>query len=791
MPLTTREFNLCVIPSKFPPHVHLSQYDTAVQCTANLVDESGAAFTIPSGATAVLEGINKKNVAFKINADDVSTTSITFTPDRVLTDCYGQLRTTLKIGVSIEDSQDFNIEDHSWIYYEPTLITFIKKKESEYSDPEIISYAYTGKYLSPTTGNVVDAGDDTFWIFPDVSVQEGEIYYITSYITACTVGSSTVSTTTYVILDSHGQVLDRGPVVSSQAGETITDHKIVIPSGGAILRMARKWDLQNPSRACYLRKVRFGDDLTDHFSPLEIIFEIQKCGVTDDEAASSAEFRNVIEMAFNSYINEHGVSDPNAVLFVQQSLTSQQKETARNNIGVTDQNAVLYTQQTLNLMQQRIARENIGADIQRLIFAVYNNTTASNIISAIVSDKIVVCIYNNKIYYCDSYNSSSQYVHFTTPTGEDYVEVTNQTWANGTIAQSSSLVRIDIADDGSMTIDNVSVEAEDIADGIANGITYVGFWDRQSDGSEMIHMYPIYNDDRDSIEFYGVNLDYLSLNGTNSSSKQLIIYRGLARDNDDVLGIQEYSICGVPYHANNMSGYVLYSGSGAGYSATWGSLPPSDLRLDYDSALPEVFPSWGNYDGADEIYNAYHSGRVSNITFREMDLGGNVYELDSFIADYQNQVITGIVFSRTVSPTSVVKVTYTSNQVQPTYSYETVNPVLYSVQSLTDPQKAQARTNIGAQASVIRETVSGTSATLDTEVDTLYLCGEMTALTIDTYPPTGIFSVVFTSGTTATVLTVPQTLIMPDGFTVEANKRYEINVMDGYAVVAEWTVSSS
>lgn len=116
--------------------------------------------------------------------------------------------------------------------------------------------------------------------------------------------------------------------------------------------------------------------------------------------------------------------------------------------------------------------------------------------------------------------------------------------------------------------------------------------------------------------------------------------------------------------------------------------------------------------------------------------------------------------------------------------------VLYTTQSLTDPQKAQARTNIGAEGVVVRETVSGATATIDAEVNTLYLCGEMTALTIDTFPATGIFSFAFTSGSTATVLTVPQTLIMPDSFAVEANKRYEVNVMDGYAVVDAWAVST-
>ena len=136
--------------------------------------------------------------------------------------------------------------------------------------------------------------------------------------------------------------------------------------------------------------------------------------------------------------------------------------------------------------------------------------------------------------------------------------------------------------------------------------------------------------------------------------------------------------------------------------------------------------------------------------------------------------------------------TITISEIGGSVSAYTLSPytsVQYVAQTLTDSQKAQARINIGASAEAIRETVSGATATLDAEVDTLYLCGTMTALTIDTFPPTGIFSVVFTSGSTATTLTVPNTLIMPNGFTVEANKRYEINILDGYAVVAEWGVN--
>lgn len=97
-----------------------------------------------------------------------------------------------------------------------------------------------------------------------------------------------------------------------------------------------------------------------------------------------------------------------------------------------------------------------------------------------------------------------------------------------------------------------------------------------------------------------------------------------------------------------------------------------------------------------------------------------------------------------------------------------------------------SRTDIGF--ATVRETVSGTSANIDPETYHYYLCGALTALTVDSSPGTGGWSVRFTSGSTATVLTMPNTVVMPDGFDVDASTVYEINVLDNYALVASWPV---
>lgn len=70
-----------------------------------------------------------------------------------------------------------------------------------------------------------------------------------------------------------------------------------------------------------------------------------------------------------------------------------------------------------------------------------------------------------------------------------------------------------------------------------------------------------------------------------------------------------------------------------------------------------------------------------------------------------------------------------------------------------------------------------------------YVCSASYVTSLSFTPSaTGICSVRFTSGTTPTVLTLPQTVKMPDWWTgVEANRTYEISIEDGvYGAVTSW-----
>ena len=92
------------------------------------------------------------------------------------------------------------------------------------------------------------------------------------------------------------------------------------------------------------------------------------------------------------------------------------------------------------------------------------------------------------------------------------------------------------------------------------------------------------------------------------------------------------------------------------------------------------------------------------------------------------------------------------------------------------------------------ESVSGTTPTIAAKAGVRYICGEVATLGI-TVPATGCIDVVFTSGSTPTVLTITPptgvTVKWAGGFdptSLEANTTYEINILDGeLGVAASWT----
>ena len=87
------------------------------------------------------------------------------------------------------------------------------------------------------------------------------------------------------------------------------------------------------------------------------------------------------------------------------------------------------------------------------------------------------------------------------------------------------------------------------------------------------------------------------------------------------------------------------------------------------------------------------------------------------------------------------------------------------------------------------EEVTGTDVTITGQPSYRYNCGELYSLTV-TPPSSGTIDFRFTSGSTPTVLTLPQTVKMPEWWVeVEANTIYEMCITDGiYCGVMTWAI---
>lgn len=76
-------------------------------------------------------------------------------------------------------------------------------------------------------------------------------------------------------------------------------------------------------------------------------------------------------------------------------------------------------------------------------------------------------------------------------------------------------------------------------------------------------------------------------------------------------------------------------------------------------------------------------------------------------------------------------------------------------------------------------TVTGTVAEIAGLKNHRYICGELASLDVTSLPTSGLVDILFTSGSTATVVTLPATVQMPAWFEVGANMTVEISILDG------------
>ena len=90
------------------------------------------------------------------------------------------------------------------------------------------------------------------------------------------------------------------------------------------------------------------------------------------------------------------------------------------------------------------------------------------------------------------------------------------------------------------------------------------------------------------------------------------------------------------------------------------------------------------------------------------------------------------------------------------------------------------------EAAMHIESVTGTDPEIEAENNYAYICGEVSTISI-TPPDEGVCDVIFVSGSTPAVLTLPDSVKMPEWFSgVEANRTYEISFFNGLGTVMSW-----
>ena len=114
-----------------------------------------------------------------------------------------------------------------------------------------------------------------------------------------------------------------------------------------------------------------------------------------------------------------------------------------------------------------------------------------------------------------------------------------------------------------------------------------------------------------------------------------------------------------------------------------------------------------------------------------------------------------------------------------------------SVGTYTNEAKSAIKQMLGVHDTIdsFVEDVTGTDVTITSQPSYRYNCGEVYSLTV-TPPSSGTIDFRFTSGSTPTVLTLPQTVKMPEWWVgVEANTIYEMCITDGiYCGVMSWAM---
>ncbi len=121
-----------------------------------------------------------------------------------------------------------------------------------------------------------------------------------------------------------------------------------------------------------------------------------------------------------------------------------------------------------------------------------------------------------------------------------------------------------------------------------------------------------------------------------------------------------------------------------------------------------------------------------------------------------------------------------------------------ALQSVPSTYRTAAEQDVidAGKASKITEVTIATTGAVTQALDAgkiYHFTGALTALSVSLNAPASgelaQYHFDFNSGSAAPTLTMPNTVTMPDSFSVEANKHYEVDILNSYGVVISWANS--
>lgn len=231
---------------------------------------------------------------------------------------------------------------------------------------------------------------------------------------------------------------------------------------------------------------------------------------------------------------------------------------------------------------------------------------------------------------------------------------------------------------------------------------------------------------------------------------------------------------------------VLY-GTVVYKALTGGTEIPDPLQSWYDALIEYIDEHGGGGGGGDNTtYTISISGRTITLTGSDRS-SVSVTVPDTDLSDYMTSAaitaaISAAVADKYVKPAGGIPATDMASAVQT--SLGKADTALQTAPVSSVNSRTGAVTGLQEQTTVVNKTASDTSQTL--AENTFYIWPEMSALTITCPTTGGPFAFRFTSGATATTLTMTG-ITMPDDFAVEANKVYEVNVYEGYGLAVSWS----